>query len=59
MAFTKVIEAQEEKFEMLNMHGMKLMEQNHFYSSHIKNHMAEVAERRLIVKKAAKYAFIS
>lgn len=53
LAFENVVEAQEEKLEVLKLHGAKLIEQNHFYSPNIKTHIDDVAGRRAKVKVAA------
>lgn len=49
-AFEKLIQTQDEKVALLQEHGRKLVEQNHYDSARITKRLAEVLERRQKVK---------
>lgn len=49
-AFEKLIQTQEEKVALLQDHGRKLLEQNHYDSIRISKRLGEVLERRQKVK---------
>lgn len=49
-AFEKFIQTQEEKVALLQEHGRKLLEQNHYDSARISKRLREVLERRQKVK---------
>lgn len=49
-AFEKLIQTQEEKVALLQEHGRKLLEQNHYDSARINKRLHEVLERRQKVK---------
>ncbi len=46
----KIIQQQDEKVVILQDHGRKLVEQNHYDSAHIRKRLEEVIDRRLRVK---------
>lgn len=50
-AFEKLIQTQDEKVALLQEHGRKLVEQNHYDSPRITKRLQEVLERRQKVKK--------
>lgn len=50
-AFEKFIQTQEEKVALLQEHGRKLLEQNHYDSGRIGKRLREVVERRQKVKR--------
>lgn len=50
-AFEKLIQNQEEKVTLLQEHGRKLLEQNHYDSNRIEKRLKEVLERRQKVKR--------
>lgn len=50
-AFEKLIQTQDEKVIMLQEHGRKLVEQNHYDSEHINQRQLEVVHRRQKVKQ--------
>lgn len=50
-AFEKLIQTQDEKVQMLEEHGRKLVEQNHYDSAHIDRRQQEVVQRRESVKQ--------
>lgn len=50
-AFEKLIQTQEEKVALLQEHGRKLLEQNHYDSGRIGKRLREVLERRQKVKR--------
>jgi len=54
-AFEKLIATQDEKFNLLDEHGNKLVRQNHFESSIVKGKLQEVAEHRHRVKALCKH----
>uniref|UniRef100_A0A1Y9H0U3 Spectrin beta chain n=2 Tax=Anopheles dirus TaxID=7168 RepID=A0A1Y9H0U3_9DIPT len=49
-AFEKLIQTQDEKVAILQEHGRKLVEQNHYDSEHIRRRLREIVERRQKVK---------
>lgn len=49
-AFEKLIQTQDEKVAILQDHGRKLVEQNHYDSVHISKRLQEVLERRMKIK---------
>ncbi|XP_076029013.1 spectrin beta chain, non-erythrocytic 5 kst isoform X3 [Oratosquilla oratoria] len=53
-AFEKLVNAQDEKLDVLKSHGGKLIEQNHFDSPNIKQRIVEVIDRRAKVKEWTK-----
>ncbi|KAL0275436.1 UNVERIFIED_CONTAM: hypothetical protein PYX00_003283 [Menopon gallinae] len=48
-AFEKLVATQEERVSALQEHGAKLIQQNHFETSTIKQHLADVVARRMKV----------
>lgn len=50
-AFEKLIQTQEEKVALLQEHGRKLLEQNHYDSARISKRLKEVLDRRQKVKQ--------
>lgn len=50
-AFEKLIQNQDEKVALLQVHGRKLLEQNHYDSNRIEKRLKEVLERRQKVKR--------
>lgn len=51
-AFEKLIQTQDEKVTLLQEHGRKLLEQNHYDSARINKRLNEVLERRQKVKQS-------
>lgn len=51
-AFEKLIQTQDEKVALLQEHGRKLLEQNHYDSGRINKRLHEVLERRQKVKQS-------
>nr|XP_040222398.2 spectrin beta chain, non-erythrocytic 1 isoform X3 [Anopheles coluzzii]XP_049461127.1 spectrin beta chain, non-erythrocytic 1 isoform X3 [Anopheles coluzzii] len=49
-AFEKLIQTQDEKVAILQEHGRKLVEQNHYDSENIRRRLREIVERRQKVK---------